>query len=199
MALSGVEMALWDAMARLHGVSLLSLLVGVARPVPAYDAIGYDGAMDSAKVATDWCRRQFTGVKGEDRIFDGRGGPRRDPRDSQRGRAERRDHGGLQPVVDAHRYRRAAASPGGRRPNWIEGATWHTNYQGHAHIAGEIRTPIQCGKNWWGARDMQHAIEARASDYMMPDVMKIGGVIGWMRAAALGEVHGIRLSNHLCP
>jgi len=46
---------------------------------------------------------------------------------------------------------------------------------------------------------MQHAIEARASDYMMPDVMKIGGVIGWMRAAALGEVHGIRLSNHLCP
>jgi mandelate racemase len=34
---------------------------------------------------------------------------------------------------------------------------------------------------------------------MMPDVMKIGGVTGWMRAAALGEVHGIRLSNHLWP
>jgi mandelate racemase len=46
---------------------------------------------------------------------------------------------------------------------------------------------------------MQHAIEAGASDYMMPDVMKIGGVTGWMRAATLGEVHGIRLSNHLWP
>ena len=46
---------------------------------------------------------------------------------------------------------------------------------------------------------MQHAIEACASDYMMPDVMKIGGVTGWMRAAALGETHGIRLSSHLWP
>ena len=46
---------------------------------------------------------------------------------------------------------------------------------------------------------MQQAIEAGASDYMMPDVMKIGWVTGWMRAAAFGDVHGIRLSNHLWP
>ena len=46
---------------------------------------------------------------------------------------------------------------------------------------------------------MRQAIEARASDYMMPDVMKIGGVTGWLRAAALGEAHGIPLSNHLWP
>ncbi|MGA2136563.1 MAG: enolase C-terminal domain-like protein, partial [Bryobacteraceae bacterium] len=82
---------------------------------------------------------------------------------------------------------------------WIEEPTLAHDYQGHAHIAREIRTPIQCGENWWGVRDMQHAVDARASDYMMPDVMKIGGVTGWMRAAALGEVHSIRLSNHLWP
>lgn len=34
---------------------------------------------------------------------------------------------------------------------------------------------------------------------MMPDVMKIGGVTGWMRAAALGEAYSIRLSNRLWP
>ena len=33
----------------------------------------------------------------------------------------------------------------------------------------------------------------------MPDVMKIGGVTGWMRAAALGDAPGIPLSNHLWP
>jgi mandelate racemase len=33
----------------------------------------------------------------------------------------------------------------------------------------------------------------------MPDVMKIGGVTGWMRAAALAQTRGIRLSNHLWP
>jgi mandelate racemase len=82
---------------------------------------------------------------------------------------------------------------------WIEEPTLAQDYRGHAAIAEQIQTPIQCGENWWGIRDMQHAIEARASDYMMPDVMKIGGVTGWMRAAALGEAHGIRLSNHLWP
>src|SRR6188472_4210583 len=34
---------------------------------------------------------------------------------------------------------------------------------------------------------------------MMPDVMKIGGVTGWLRAAALASPDGIRLSNHLWP
>jgi mandelate racemase len=34
---------------------------------------------------------------------------------------------------------------------------------------------------------------------MRPDVMKIGGVTGWLRAAALAAPRGIRLSNHLWP
>ncbi len=46
---------------------------------------------------------------------------------------------------------------------------------------------------------MKQAIEAGASDYMMPDVMKIGGVTGWMRAASLAEAYSIPLSNHLWP
>ena len=33
----------------------------------------------------------------------------------------------------------------------------------------------------------------------MPDVMKIGGVTGWMRAAALAHAKGIRVSSHLWP
>ena len=46
---------------------------------------------------------------------------------------------------------------------------------------------------------MQHALDAQASDYVMPDVMKIGGVSGWLRAAALAQARGIRVSNHLWP
>ena len=46
---------------------------------------------------------------------------------------------------------------------------------------------------------MRHAIEARASDYVMPDVMKIGGVTGWLRAAALADTYGLRVSSHLWP
>jgi mandelate racemase len=33
----------------------------------------------------------------------------------------------------------------------------------------------------------------------MPDVMKIGGVTGWLRAAALASTRGLQVSNHLWP
>jgi mandelate racemase len=46
---------------------------------------------------------------------------------------------------------------------------------------------------------MQTAIAARASDYMMPDVMRIGGVSGWLRAASLAAAAKIPLSSHLLP
>jgi len=58
---------------------------------------------------------------------------------------------------------------------WVEEPTLAHDHAGHAQIAREARTPIQCGENWWGTLDMKHAIEAGASDFMMPDVMKIGG------------------------
>jgi mandelate racemase len=50
-----------------------------------------------------------------------------------------------------------------------------------------------------GTLDLRHALAAQASDYIMPDVMKIGGVTGWLRAAALAESHGKRVSSHLWP
>ena len=33
----------------------------------------------------------------------------------------------------------------------------------------------------------------------MPDLMRIGGVTGWMRAAAIAGVAGIEMSSHLYP
>ena len=41
----------------------MRLLGGVEKPVPAYGAVGYDGAAGSARVAEDWAKRGFTGVK----------------------------------------------------------------------------------------------------------------------------------------
>ena len=82
---------------------------------------------------------------------------------------------------------------------WVEEPTLAHDYAGHALIAKAARTPIQCGENWWGTLDMQHAIAAGACDYLMPDVMKIGGVTGWQRAAALAQVNGLRVSSHLWP
>src|SRR5512146_3168176 len=63
IALAAIDMALWDALSRTHGTSLLRLLGGVEKPVPAYGAVGYDGAQGAARVAGDWARRGFKGIK----------------------------------------------------------------------------------------------------------------------------------------
>src|SRR5688500_8657948 len=82
---------------------------------------------------------------------------------------------------------------------WIEEPTAADDFAGHAQIAREVRTPIQLGENWWGTHDMAKSLAAGASDYVMVDLMKIGGISGWLRAAALAEPSGVRLSSHLFP
>ena len=82
---------------------------------------------------------------------------------------------------------------------WIEEPTRADDYSGHARLRREAKTPIQIGENWWGPHDMAKSVEAGASDYAMADAMKIGGVTGWLRAAALAEAAGLPLSSHLFP
>ncbi len=80
---------------------------------------------------------------------------------------------------------------------WVEEPTLAHDYAGHAFIVREVKTPIQCGETWWGALDLRHALDAQASDFIMPDLMKIGGVTGWLRAGVLAQAANIRVSSHL--
>jgi len=82
---------------------------------------------------------------------------------------------------------------------WIEEPVRHDNYAGCAKIALEVNTPIQIGENLLNTFEMQKAIEAKAAEYYMPDVQRIGGVTGWMRAAALAHAHHLEMSSHLFP
>ncbi len=67
---------------------------------------------------------------------------------------------------------------------------------GHAEVRASSPTPIQTGENWWFPQDMARAIAAKASDLAMPDIMKIGGVTGWLRAAGQAEAASLPVSSH---
>jgi mandelate racemase len=199
IALAAIDMALWDALARTHGVPLVGLLGGIARPIRCYGAVGYDGVEGSARVAERWAKRGITGVKakigystvGEDvavvRAMRAAVGP------------------DVSIMVDYNQSLTPAEAIERMRVMddeglaWVEEPTLAHDYAGHALVAREARTPIQCGENWWGILDLQHAIDAGASDLVMPDVMKIGGVTGWMRASALAHAKGLLVSSHLWP
>ena len=192
-------MALWDAAARRQKISLTQLLRGTARAIDAYGAVGYDGVDVSARTTEDWAKRGFKGVKAkigypsvtEDvaviRAMRAAGGPEM---------AIMVDYNQCLTPTEAVQRMRVLDDEG---LTWVEEPTLAHDYAGLALIAREAATPIQAGENWWGPLDLQHALDANASDYVMPDVMKIGGVSGWMRAAALAHAANKKASSHLWP
>ncbi len=46
---------------------------------------------------------------------------------------------------------------------------------------------------------MWNAVRQQACDFVMPDFMRIGGVIGWLKAAAIAGAAGTPMSTHLYP
>jgi mandelate racemase len=199
MALAAIDMALWDALARSHHISLTRLLGGVEKPLRAYGAIGFEGATGSARAAELWTRRGFKGIKAKI----GYPNLKQDIEVIRAIRAAAGDEVAI--MVDYNQCLSPTEAVQRLRVlddlglTWVEEPTLAHDYEGHGLIAREVKTPIQCGENWWGTQDLRHALDAQASDYVMLDVMKIGGVTGWLRAASLAEVHGVQVSNHLWP
>ena len=199
MALAGIDMALWDALARIHDTSLVRLLGGMEKPVRPYGAVGYDGVDGSAKGAEHWAKQGFQGVKakiGYPSVKEDIAVIRSMRKAVGDDMAIMVDYNQSLTPTEAIERLRALDEEG---LTWVEEPTLAHDYAGHTRVAREAQTPIQCGENWWGILDLQHAIDAGASDLVMPDVMKIGGVSGWLRAASLAQAKNIKVSNHLWP
>jgi mandelate racemase len=80
---------------------------------------------------------------------------------------------------------------------WVEEPVPQENLLGHAEVRKSSSIPIQAGENWWFPRGFAEAIAVGASDFIMPDLMKVGGVTGWMRVAGQAEAASIPMSSHL--
>jgi mandelate racemase len=200
MALAGLDMAVWDALARAQGLPLARLLGAAPRPVPAYNSngLGLIGPEHAAAEATELAAG-FHAVKvrlGYDdaaadlavvRAVRGAVGPDVTLMSDY--------NQGLSVAEAVHRLDVLA----GEGLAWIEEPTLADDHAGHAEIRRRTRLRIQMGENWWGPHDMARCLALAACDLGMPDAMKIGGVTGWMRAAALADAAALPLSSHLFP
>ena len=199
MAIAGIDMALWDALSRTRNLSLVSLLGGSAKPIRAYGAVGYDGVQGCAQTAEKLAKAGFKGIKAKI----GYPTVQEDVAVVQAMRKATGDDMAI--MVDYNQS--LSPTEAVERINildhegltWVEEPTLAHDYASHAKIASEVQTPIQCGENWWGTLDMQHAIDARSVDYVMIDVLKIGGVTAWLRSAAIAHAKNLQMSSHLWP
>src|SRR5258706_3677163 len=201
-AIAGIDAAAWDAWAQALGQPLVRLLGATPRSIPAYNSngLGLLPLKELPKAATDLLKGGFRAVK----LRLGRPEARDD---LEALRTVRKAIGpqvklmvdfnqGLS-VAEAIRRGHMIDDEGG--VEWIEEPVRADDFAGCSSVRKEIRTPIQIGENFMGPEQMAQALAAGASDYVMPDLQRIGGVTGWMRAAALAQAAGLEMSSHLFP
>jgi mandelate racemase len=201
-AMSGIDMAAWDALAQALQQPLVRVLGGAPRPVLAYNSkgLGIMPVKALAKEAEELVAEGFRAVKlrlGRPQTRD----------DLAALRAVKKAIGpDITLMVDFNQgLTLAQALERGRMidaegsVHWIEEPVRADDFAGNARITREIATPIQIGENFMGPEQMAQALAAGACDYVMPDAQRIGGVTGWMRAAALAQAAGMEMSSHLFP
>jgi mandelate racemase len=187
---AGLDMAIWDALAKAAGLPLANLLGGSVGKIRTYNTNGlWLLALDKlAKEAQELVAEgNFSAIKirlGRPKIADDleaialvRDAIGNDVHlmcDFNQGQT-------LQEAI----WRCHALDDQGLY--WFEEPVVFDNYAQSAQLARELGTPVQIGENIYGPRSFFDAVQAKAADLYMPDLMRIGGVTGWMRAAAINR------------
>lgn len=202
IAVAGLDMAAWDALAKAADMPLCVLLGGSVGSVKSYNSNGLWLKEPKAVAAEAVQLRDeggFSGLKlrlGRDRIED----------DLAAIEAVRHTIGSnIQLMVDFNQgltladalHRCHMIDDLGLA--WIEEPIVYDNLDGCVQLAAELKTPIQIGENFYGPRDLHLALQMKACDFVMPDFMRIGGVTGWLKAAAIAGAAGTPISTHLYP
>jgi len=199
-AMAGIDMCAWDALGQALGQPVVRLLGGLPRPVLAYNSkgLGIQPLRALVKEAEELVAEGFTAVKlrlGRPKAEDDLAALRAVKKAIGPGVTLMCDFNQGLTVAEAIRRGHMIDDEGGMY--WIEEPVRADDFEGCAKVADAVATPIQIGENFMGPEQMAQAIAAGCCDYVMPDAQRIGGVTGWMRAAALAQGAGLEMSSHL--
>ena len=203
LALSSLDIALWDAAGKTLGQPLYRLLGGHRDRVRAYasDALWYSLTPDElAKSAQHHVSQGYDMVKlrlGHEASPAG---------EVARVRAVREAVGpDVQIMVDAtESWNETQAMAAGRALqeagiSWLEDPVSHQNLAGLAHLAHVLDVPVAAGERLYGVDPFVKTFDARAVDVAIIDLGRAGGITPWMKIAALAEARGIPVAGHVIP
>ncbi|MBY4767311.1 enolase C-terminal domain-like protein [Burkholderia ambifaria] len=201
-AISALDVALWDAKAKLAGVPLAILLGRLRERVPVYGSGGfttYDDATLAAQL-DGWRNEHIRACK----IKIGT----QDARDPSRVRVAR---DALGPDVDlfvdangAYAARTALAfaeSVADCAIRWFEEPVSSDDVAGLRFVREHVgaRVDVAAGEYAYTPDDFRRLLEGRAVDVLQADATRCGGVSGFLAAAALADAHHVDLSAHCAP
>ncbi len=192
-------MAAWDVLTCGIGVPLVTLLGGERRPIRAYlgNGIGVIPPAEVADEAGKLATEGFRAIKiriGRPSFADDLAAVRAARRALPDGVALMADFNQALGVSEAIRRGQALDDEG---LYWIEEPVRADDFRGCADVAAAVRTPVQIGENFESLFEMHEALRLSASDFVMADAQRIGGITGWLRASALAQTFGREISSHL--
>ena len=200
MAMSGIDMALWDIRGKATGWPLYKLLGGSARPVPAYAGGVSLGFQDPSALIDEARPHVEAGYKAVKlRVGD------TPARDLARVAAVRQAFGDeLVILVDANTgydladARRAMPGFDELGVGWLEEPFAPHDHASYALARGFGRVPLAAGENHFTRYEFNRVIEDRSITILQPDLSKAGGVTEVLRIAALASAWKLPINPHTC-
>ena len=205
LALSAIDTALWDIRGKALGVPLATLLGGFRDRAPAYasGALMRTQSLDEVVTAAGrLVERGWTAMKTQLGLP---GGTLPEPEVDRIRRIREVIGPEVRLMCDINqRWTVPEAFSIGERIepyhlHWLEDVTTCDDYQGLARITAKLHTPIAGGEYVWGIAPFRQMLEARSVDYVMIDLVRVGGITQWMKVAGMAEAFNLPVVSHLIP
>jgi L-alanine-DL-glutamate epimerase-like enolase superfamily enzyme len=205
LALSAIDIALWDIKGKALNLPLARLVGGFRERVPTYAS----GALmrtfpleHVAKAGPRLVEKGFRQMKMQLALP----GDTTPEREVERARVLREAIGediDLMCDINQRWDVRQAISIGKRVEQyhlfWLEDVVAHDDYPGMARVADALATPVAGGEYVYGTVPFRHMLEARSVDIVMIDLVRAGGITQWLKIAGMAEAFNLPVVSHLLP
>jgi len=202
-AASAIDVALWDIRGKAFDQPLWKLLGGARSRVPAYASgkLWRTESLDQmAQSASRFVEQGFTAMKLR------MGAQKSLHAELERLRVVREVVGREVDLMidinqgwDADRAVAAGRAFDQDGVRWLEDPIHFEDLPGMRKIADALSTPVCAGEYSYGLASLNHLLRAGAVDVLMVDLMRVGGITGWAKAAHMAESFNIPVVTHLAP
>jgi L-alanine-DL-glutamate epimerase-like enolase superfamily enzyme len=198
LAISGIDMALWDLRGKAAGLPLYRLLGGTRKAIPAYAggvSLGYQEVSSLVEEANRCVAQGYKAIKL--RVGDS------PAKDIERLRALRKAFGEQLVILsDANigcsleDVRRLMPVLDELAIGWLEEPFPAHDYRSYKEASRLGRTPLAAGENHYTRFEFSRVIDDGAISILQPDLSKGGGITETLRIAAAASAHGLPIHPH---
>ncbi|HEY4066426.1 MAG TPA: mandelate racemase/muconate lactonizing enzyme family protein [Burkholderiaceae bacterium] len=197
IALSGIDIALWDIRGKVAGMPLYQLLGGSRKRIPAYAggvSLGFEEPSKLVDRVAAFIEAGYAAVKL--RVGDSV------DRDLKRLRALRLAYPAITLMADANNAYtlddalRALPAMQELRLAWLEEPFSMDQRRAYQKAAGASATPLAAGENVYGKFEFARLVEEGSVRIFQPDLSKAGGITETLRIAGMASAHGLTVAVH---